>query len=297
MKAFCNLEAAKNELHHYDLVCRSMYALLPLRDDRRKTEEYFNRYLFADARLHGVSDGALWEDEVNPALAPAVRLEILKVISVDDSFEMARDIITRSDHRYHEPDDYNSILHDPPAPEQYSEQDWQIKAYNLGMEILNVISVREKVKELVDITLKIGVNGTNKSFPIQELTKLETALLECGKCNTALKEQIAELEGEVERLRKELNGEEAGEVMTVMQLALFAVYLFGEMGLHFDNSEKTEWARLLHRMTGKSEQRIRNALNFDFDNRNVKQNLRIIAAWCSELFPHIAEKMVKDMKN
>lgn len=105
-------------------VCRSIYALLPLWDDRRKTEEYFNRYLFADARLHGGSDGTLWEGEVNPALAPAVRLEILKVISADDSFEQARDIITRSDHRYHQPDDYNSILHDPPAPSHYIEQDW-----------------------------------------------------------------------------------------------------------------------------------------------------------------------------
>lgn len=148
MNALSNLEAVKNELPHYDLVCRSIYALLPLRDDRRKTEEYFNRYIFADARLHGGSDGTLWEDEVNPALAPAVRLEILKVISADDSFEQARDIITRSDHRYHQPDDYNSILHDPPAPSHYIEQDWQIKAYNLGMEILNVISVRENKNKI-----------------------------------------------------------------------------------------------------------------------------------------------------
>lgn len=71
------------------------------------------------------------------------------------------------------------------------------------MEILNVISVREKVKELVDITLKMGVNGANKSFPIQELTKLETALLEGEKCNAALKERVAELQHRERSLERE----------------------------------------------------------------------------------------------
>lgn len=297
MKQKNYFEDAKSDLHHFDLVRRLVYALYPLRQDKRKTEEYFNRYLFADARLRGGIDTPLWEDEVDPAEAPAVRLEILNMIAGDDSFEYARNIIMRGEHRYRLPDNYNSILHDPPLPGQYKEEDWQIKAYNLGMEILNELKVKDMVKELVDITLKHGVNGKNNPYPIKEVEKLEEDLQEREKLNAALKERVAQLEGELERLRIELDDGAEGEVMTVSQLALFAVYLFAEVGLHFGNSDKTEWARLLHRITGKSEQRIRNALNIDFDSKIVQKNLRLISTWCSVLFPQITDKIVKDLKN
>lgn len=296
MKANEFLVNAENYLQHFDLVRRSIYALYPLRHDKRKTEEYLSRYLFADARLREGVDRELWENEVDPVMAPAVRLEILNVIAGDDSFEYARSIIMRGDHRYHMPDDYNSILYDPPLPEPYKEVDWQIKACNLGMEIFKEIRVNEKIKELLDFVLKNAVNGTNLPYPI-DVEKIDEELQESERLNAALKERVAQLEGELDKLRKEWDDEAEGEVMTVLQLALFAVYLFDEVGIHFGNSEKTEWARILHRISGKSEQRIRNALNFDFDSKIVQTNLRFISAWCSELFPQISAKIVKDLKN
>lgn len=84
--------------------------------------------------------------------------------------------------------------------------------------------------------------------------------------------------------------------MTVAETSLVFYYLFDEMGVDFSNSDKTKWARFIHAITGKSEQRIRNSLYFDFDQKSTRKNLRSIAGIFSELFPAIKQKILNDMQ-
>ena len=91
MEALECLEMMEDDLCHPELVKRSVGALFDLKDDKMKTEEYFNRYLFADARLRVSADDELREDEVDAHLAGAVRLEILNVIVRDETFRYAEE--------------------------------------------------------------------------------------------------------------------------------------------------------------------------------------------------------------
>lgn len=265
------LSHAKNELHYFDLVSRSVLELSPLRDDQRKTEAYLTRYLFADARLRESEGAELRENEVDPALAPAVRRELLHVIEQDDSFHHARTIILQGAHGLRMPDVYSELLHDPPAPGPYKGDEWQTNEFNLSLEIFNQMGVRKKLEQLLGAFLKQNELWRNSQHSAKEVEKLRKALQESGKRNEALKEELALKECELEKLRKVVNDEAEGDVMTVSQLVLFFVYFFGELDVHMENSHKTEWARLIHRISGKSEQRIRNAFQYDFDNKHTKK--------------------------
>src|SRR5690554_5992317 len=110
MKAKEYLKTARNDLMHFGQVRRSIYALYPVRKNRRLTETYLNLYLYADMRIHAGIDGPPRENEVDPSLAPAVRLEILNVIAGDDSFAFARDMIIRNGHMYHLQNDCIDLL-------------------------------------------------------------------------------------------------------------------------------------------------------------------------------------------
>lgn len=83
--------------------------------------------------------------------------------------------------------------------------------------------------------------------------------------------------------------------MTVMEIVLTFYYLFNELGLNFSNSDKTQWARFIHKLTGKSYQHIRGMLSLDFDRKSTLKNLRNVAALFKELFPLIEQKIVNDM--
>lgn len=50
MRAKEYLEIYKKKIYYFQVVKKAIQGLYPLRCNKRKTEEYFNKYLFADAR-------------------------------------------------------------------------------------------------------------------------------------------------------------------------------------------------------------------------------------------------------
>lgn len=87
---------------------------------------------------------------------------------------------------------------------------------------------------------------------------------------------------------------EKGELATTSQLALLFHYLFDYLGVNYGNSDKTAWARLIHWITGRSEDNIRKRLCFNFDNKTVKRDLKVVASYLKELFPAISQQIEKD---
>lgn len=103
MRAKEYLEINKSMIQYYDIVKSAIDALCPLRNDKRKTEEYFNKYLFADARYKAQKDGfALRKGEVQVDKAPLVRIDIMNAIFYDDSFIYAHNIIVMQKNKYHD---------------------------------------------------------------------------------------------------------------------------------------------------------------------------------------------------
>ena len=117
MRAKEYLEINKKKIYHYDLVKKAVYDLYPLRNNKIQTEVYFNRYLFADARYR--SHEQFYADkppstifnereyEVERSIAHKIRMEILNVISEDDTFIFAYNIIALGANKY---GDYHRIM-------------------------------------------------------------------------------------------------------------------------------------------------------------------------------------------
>lgn len=94
------LEIAKQQIYHFELVEKAVEGLYPLRLDHCKTEEYLNRYHFADARKRVVNDFQLREGEVDPTIALEVRLELMKVLAQDNTFIFAHNILAEGRNRF-----------------------------------------------------------------------------------------------------------------------------------------------------------------------------------------------------
>lgn len=96
MRAKEYLEIYKKKIYYFQVVKKAIQGLYPLRCNKRKTEEYFNKYLFADARYRSfIADNdendkddefTEKEGEVDRTIAYKVRIELFNVISRDDTF-------------------------------------------------------------------------------------------------------------------------------------------------------------------------------------------------------------------
>ena len=85
--------------------------------------------------------------------------------------------------------------------------------------------------------------------------------------------------------------------MTTGQLALFFYYLFDSMGLNFHNSDKAAWIRLIHSVTGRNADNIKQRLNFRFEDEQTQKDLRYVAGCLKELFPSISSQIDRDSRN
>jgi len=104
------LENERPSFYYYDLVKKAVYDLYPIRTDKRKTVEYFNSYLFADARFNAMKENnngdildrtfELMDGEVDDAKAYPLRTEILHAIINDESFIYAYNIIVGGNNLY-----------------------------------------------------------------------------------------------------------------------------------------------------------------------------------------------------
>jgi len=178
----------------------------------------FESVLYADVRFRENADAQLWENEVDPAMAPEVRLEILNVIADDDSLEYARNMILLGAHGYGRPNDCKNTGRDRHAFSLVDEDERLNNANSLCFEIMNDINMIEKVNQLMGIIAMQGPNRSDSKRALEEVERLEADLKEIVRMNAELNDALAERERELERLRKELNDEGDDEVMTVQQL-------------------------------------------------------------------------------
>ncbi len=95
------LENEKPSFLHYNQVKKAIYDLYPMRTDNIKTLEYFNNYLFADARYRASKETfEPREGEVDKNIAAFVRVEIFNTIMQDESFIFVHNIIVLGDNFY-----------------------------------------------------------------------------------------------------------------------------------------------------------------------------------------------------
>lgn len=376
MRAKEYLELHKEDIYYYDIVKKSICELSPLRFDRYKTEEYFNRYLFADARNRADEKFSLREDEVDPAIALAVRIEMHNVIGGDETFVFAYNIIAEGRNRYANSDSmrlcdlkeesihsilkirehYKNYKEDYPKSvlsdylldshnmefyhrkneELHHDKEWWLEVFNRAYEIFDemrtqlerpyeaqflisrlhledkdlqqaVVGVvccllehydfqlsgeqKRKLDMLWELVRDFSHNGNVSADSRNEIEALKLAVAEKDLEIASLQKSLADLQSQLSA-----NQEEADRGgMTVSETSLVFYYLFNELGVDFSNSDKTQWARFIHRMTGKSFQSIRDSLRFDFDAKNTRKNLRNVSALFGELFPGIVEKILRDM--
>ena len=112
MRAKEKLEFNRKEFDYFDHVRKSIYDLYPLRTDKRKTKDYFSKYLYADARYrkkiktnNGTHETVSFhenKDEVDHLIAYRVRKEIQNAICDDKTFLYAYNIIERDHNPYDE---------------------------------------------------------------------------------------------------------------------------------------------------------------------------------------------------
>jgi hypothetical protein len=112
MRAKEKLEFNRREFDYFDHVRKSIYDLYPLRTDKRKTKDYFSKYLYADARYrkkiktnNGTHETVSFhenKDEVDHLIAYRVRKEIQNAICDDKTFLYAYNIIERDHNPYDE---------------------------------------------------------------------------------------------------------------------------------------------------------------------------------------------------
>ena len=103
MRAKEYLEINKSKILLYDIVKSVIDDLSLLRRNKRKTEKYFNKYLFSDARYIAQKDDfVLREGEVDVQLAQDVRIKILNAIYHDESYIFAYNIIVMQLNEYYE---------------------------------------------------------------------------------------------------------------------------------------------------------------------------------------------------
>lgn len=305
MRAKEYLEINKNRILYYNLVKGAIEGLCPLRNNKKKTEEYFNRYLFADARYHLQPDGFKQrEGEVNKNYAYDVRIYIMNAVYTDESFIFAFNIILMQKNKYYdliplnfcEIKEINSctISNIESICTDYNEKDYEIvqlvsylfSDYNYDIDENQIKKYRFLSNSLLTIY--------NEKF--KNINKVsEPDIIEYGK------EKSVDYLSEIEKLKQEneeLKGliEKDKKSMTCSQQVIAFIYLLNSYGINTDNTRKSSIARFINRLTGTSETNVRKRLEINYDDIKVKYNLRIVAETFQELLPNTSEQILRDIE-
>lgn len=377
MRAKEYLEINKSKILYYDIVKRAIDDLSLVRNKKRKTEKYFNRYLFADARYIAQKEGfVLREGEVDVIHALEVRFNIMNAVCCDDSYIFAYNIIVMQKNEFHELIHLNLCnikdincdtifkieeicsLYKEDYPKQhicdflmddinmeYADRNnclvkgsfdrWNDvfnKAYkhfdNIRIQMVNgfdehsfIDSIctgdKEKDYEIVQLVSYLFSSYNYDLDEIQEkkyrflsdslitiynekYTSSNIVAAEPGDIIYG-SEELERYASEFERLKRENEElkdlvEKHTNVMTCSQQAMTFIYLLNHMGINTNNTRKSIITRFVHRITGRSEDNIRKRLEFDYDDVNVKQNLRIVAEIFSEILPSTSDQILKDIE-
>lgn len=103
MRAREYLEINKSKIQYYEIVKSAIDDLSLLRNNKRKTTEYFNKHLFSDARYIAQEEGYVpREGEIDESYVYDIRMCILNAVCHDESFIYAFNIIVMQSNKYYE---------------------------------------------------------------------------------------------------------------------------------------------------------------------------------------------------
>ena len=102
---------------------------------------------------------------------------------------------------------------------------------------------------------------------------------------------------EISNYEKNNSNESNSKGFTNKQISYVFYYLFNKLGVHFGNSDKTQWARFISKLIGRNEQNIREIITgFDLERKSDQKDLRVVSSLFNELFPKIVEDIENDIK-
>ena len=107
-------------------------------------------------------------------------------------------------------------------------------------------------------------------------------------------QEITSLKRENEQLRSKL--EKDPNVMTCSQQVMAFIYMLNYFGINTENTKKSILTRFINRIIGRSEDNIRKRLDINYDDINVKQNLRTVAETFQELLPGTSDQILRDIE-
>ena len=356
MRAKEYLEINKEKIKYYDIVKGAIDDLCLLRNDKGKTEEYFNKYLFSDAR-YAAQNGEFVrrEGEVDVLCVQDVRINIMNAVCHDESFIFAYNIIAMQKNIYHEliplqfckikeincdtitniervcsmyKEDYPKhhfydFLIDDKNEEYARSKDclvngnaeWWNQVFNRAYEQFDVMRVQlmngfneinvvnnicsgdEKMQnEVVEL---VSYLFGYYSFDLDQMQirkyRIFSDRLKIIYNKKLTKSNIVE-EPHVSIESQAREDNEEKNALTCSQQTMAFSYLLNHLGINTENTRKSTIARFMHPIIGRNEANIRKRLEFDYDDVNVKQNLRIVADIFNEILPSISEQILKDIE-
>lgn len=358
----------REDLQFYYLVKRTIENLAPLRTDQRKTEEYTNLHLFADAQYIAINKGNKNNVPYSVFASQFIRTEIINILKEDDSFifaynilvaykngfttlntcqtgelkeessntiQLVQDLICNYREDYPKVnladyllDEHNEAFYNNRRLDLGKEDNWWLDAFNRSYALFDEMRTEldfpfEAKKQVTRLELddevlqhtvvEIVHNMTEHyDFQLSEEQQKKMKLLSSeikdflagiGNGYTRqrefeeMKERLKQLEEEKEMYRNKYEQlEQNMRGMTTAEQDLVFYYIFNELQMTFDNSTKVAYIRFIEKVTGKNPQNIKNHLDIDFDNPHTQKYLRNVHLLFMELFPHIAQKVLNDLK-
>lgn len=110
-------------------------------------------------------------------------------------------------------------------------------------------------------------------------------------------ERIKELENIIKEKETEYESAVKIKGLTISQQNIFFYYIFDEMDINFENSTKTQWAKIISNVTGKSEENTRKKLCIKFDNPATQKDMKRVADIVKDLLPFIYNKILNDLES
>ncbi len=142
------------------------------------------------------------------------------------------------------------------------------------------------------------------SFVTNLIDVFENENQQLSRCKNEIKKIINPIEKELypqglnskNAEKDEIEQKTQKKVFTTAQQILLFYYLLNEIDINFGNTDKAQWVRFINTFTGKNSQDIKEKLNFNFDDKKTKRDLKIVSAYAEELIPQIAIRIKKDLQ-
>src|SRR5690554_4386912 len=168
------------------------------------------------------------------------------------------------------------------------------KRYLKEKEIIPDILIYDLSPFFLELKEKVAQNYVAESYEIETYNSVESQYR--SKNLEAIIEEQQEKINELQGIINSFN-DNPEKGISMPQRVLITYYLFNELGITFQDYDRTDFADFLKEVSGFNYQNIRNEFSINFESSRVKKNLIRVAKIFETLHPGIAKKMINDSKN